>query len=509
MFFKKLIRILMSRAVTIAVLMLIQIGLLAGVILYLSRSAVYIYVLLEALGLLVVLYLLSRDGNPSYKIAWIVPVMFFPMFGGIFYLMLGSLRVSRHLQGDLNEARSQTSCYQTEDPALMHRLEQEDLDFYHRSNYIGRVSGYYPYTNTRSEYFPSGEALFPVMLEELKKAEKFIFIETFIIGPGLFWDSILEVLCQKAAAGVDVRVIYDDVGCLNTLPPKYYLTLRQQGIKTVVFNPLMPALSTYLNYRDHRKICVIDGNTGFNGGINLADEYINARERLGYWKDTAVMLQGEGVCNLTFMFLRMWRHASAERDDFDQFRPTCSARADGYVQSFADSPLDRHNVAENSFLQLINRAERYLYITTPYLILDYSMVTALKIAAQSGVDVRIVTPHIADKWFVHFVSQSYYRQLVEAGVKIYEFTPGFIHSKMLVSDDNIAVVGSINLDYRSLYLHFECGTVFYSGSMPRRVREDILDTIGRSEEITLAWCRKTPRLKALVQTILRSFAPLM
>ena len=264
-----------------------------------------------------------------------------------------------------------------------------------------------------------------------------------------------------------------------------------------------------MNYRDHRKICVIDGNVGFTGGINLADEYINAYPKHGHWKDTAVMLTGDAVWSLTQMFLQLWEFNCGEEKDQSLFRPTLCPPSDGYVQPFGDSPLDYDNVAENAYLQIINTASRYVYITTPYLILDNEMITALTVAAKSGIDVRIITPHIADKWFVHIVTQSYYRQLLEEGVKIYEYTPGFIHAKMFVSDDDVAIVGTTNMDFRSFYLHFECGVAFYNSSVIPKVKEDIDKTLAISQEITLDTIKSYPLYRRIAAAFLKMFAPLM
>lgn len=335
-------------------------------------------------------------------------------------------------------------------------------------------------------------------------------MEFFIIEPGHMWDSILEILRQKAAQGVDVRVMYDDVGCIYTLPRNYDKTLRSMGIQAVRFNRFLPMLNTYFNYRDHRKMCIIDGNVGYTGGINLADEYINEKERFGHWKDTGVKLVGSGVANMTALFLQLWDFSVREQtENLVDYLPTITAPSDGYVQAFADSPLDDYNVSETVFMNIITGATKSVYITSPYLTLDNEMITALCTAAQSGVDVRIVTPGIPDKKYVYLVTQSYYAQLIAAGVRIYEYTPGFIHSKMIVADNDIAVVGTINMDFRSFYLHFECGTVFYRGSIVDKVRQDILGTIEMSREIDKDWLKVYPKWKSICASFLSMFAPLM
>ncbi|HWR61453.1 MAG TPA: phospholipase D-like domain-containing protein, partial [Clostridia bacterium] len=330
---------------------------------------------------------------------------------------------------------------------------------------------------------------------------------------GVMWNSILEILKEKAAQGLDVRVIYDDVGCLMTLPYGYEKELGRMGIKCYVFNPFVPVLSIRLNNRDHRKIAIIDGHTAFTGGINLADEYINAYEKHGHWKDAAIVLHGEAVWSLTVMFLSMWSFLSKTNESYEEFKPPVaycrSIEAEGYVQPYADSPLDDESVGESVYLNLIGEAQEYVYISTPYLILDNEMSAALCLAAKRGVDVRIVTPHIADKWYVHSVSRSNYQVLLDSGVKIYEYTPGFIHSKTFVVDDVFAVVGTINLDYRSLFLHFECGVWMYRTKSVLEVKSDYLQMLQICQSITPDYNRNLSWHKRLGRTILKLFAPLM
>jgi len=347
----------------------------------------------------------------------------------------------------------------------------------------------------------------------LKKAEKFIFLEYFIIEEGVMWNSILDILKQKAEEGVDVRVIYDDAGCIFKLPYGYNKKLESMGIKCRVFNPLVPLLSSRINNRDHRKIAIIDGHTGFTGGINLADEYINEYEKFGHWKDSAIMIKGEAVWSMTVMFLSMWNYLDGSNEDFNKFKPDIEpleeSCKDGYVQPFADNPLDDETVGEIVYLNLINKARRYVYITTPYLIIDNEIITALTSAAKGGVDVRIITPYCGDKWYVHEVTRSYYRTLIESGVKIYEYTPGFIHSKTFVVDDEYGVVGTINMDYRSLFLHFECGVWMYKCRTIRDIKKDFNDTLKMCREITIEELNEIKWYKTLERMILRIFAPLM
>ena len=326
------------------------------------------------------------------------------------------------------------------------------------------------------------------------------------------WDTVLEILKERAAAGVEICVIYDDFGCIQRLSAGYPRELAAHGIRAIPYNTLRPSMDPSLNYRDHRKLCVIDGKVGFCGGINLADEYINAVERFGHWKDTAVQLRGSAVRSLTRMFLQQWTLLAgpqALKRPEEEYLCSFPVPAQGFVQPYADTPLDSYNVAESAYLHLVQRSNRYVYITTPYLILDNEFVTSLKTAAESGVDVRIITPSHPDKWYVHMVSRSYYQTLIQSGVKIYEYQPGFIHAKMFLCDDQLAVVGTANLDYRSLYLHFENAVLLYHCPVIADIRQDFADTLEKSRLITLEELRSKLRGTKLLCALLKLLAPLM
>ena len=508
---KKILRFITQRVVITALLIVLQALLLFGFIWKLDNYFVYFYAGSVLLSLLITLGIINSKSNPAYKIAWLIPILLFPVFGGLVYLLFGSDRTGRYLRKKLQGIGTEMDNVIGE----AHRrsgAEQLPPDAANQSRYISHCAYCPPYQNTTTEYLPLGEVKFERMVEELKKAKHYIFLEYFIIQEGKMWNTILDILRQKAAEGVDVRVIYDDMGCIMILPTGYDKTLEQMGIKCRIFNPFVPILSSRFNTRDHRKICVIDGNVGFTGGINLADEYINAYEKHGHWKDTSILLKGEAVFNLTVMFLSMWDYldSTTGKTDYSRYYPTVwDENAKGYVQPFADNPLDDEAVGETVYLNLINKAKRYVYITTPYLILSSEMLTALTSAAKCGVDVRIITPHIPDKWYVHAVSRSHYQPLIEAGVKIYEYTPGFIHAKTFVVDDDYAVVGTINLDYRSLYLHFECAVWMYQTPSVAQVRDDFFKTQQISQEITLEECRGLSFPRRLGRSVLRVFAPLM
>ena len=318
---------------------------------------------------------------------------------------------------------------------------------------------------------------------------------------------------RKVKEGVMVRLIYDDVGSIKTLPRHFERNLKEMGIECAAFNPFRPILSIILNNRDHRKILVVDGQIGFTGGINIADEYINRKERFGYWKDAGIGVKGEAVWSLTTMFLEMWNYIKQTSEDYLKYLPEIYNKQDnpedGFVQPYSDTPLDHENVGENIYLNMINHAKQYVYIYTPYLIVDNEMTVALQNAAKCGIDVRIVTPEIPDKKLIFLLTQSYYEQLIQYGVKVYQYKPGFIHAKCFVCDDKVATVGTVNLDYRSLYLHFECGVFLYRSQAVMQLKEDTIDTIEKSREITLEFCRNRNVFIQALQSVLRLFAPLL
>ena len=512
---KKIAKLIFNRLFYVVLAMAVQLGWLLLLFLKAASYSRYISVGLTILSILVVLWIVNREINPSYKLAWAMLILSLPIFGLVLYLVFGQSRIARTMQMQFNEMLVQTSDYLKDDSETRKKLEVADRSACIQSDYIFRSSGYPVHENTTAEYFQVGDDMFPVLIKELNQAKHYIFIEYFIIHDGVMWRTILDILEKKVKEGVDVRLIYDDMGCLTTLPHKYYLQLREKGIKCEVFNTFRPILNIVLNNRDHRKFCIIDGYVGFTGGINLADEYINQKERFGHWKDTAVMLKGEAVWNMTAMFLHMWKVVTRSRDyaEFDHYLPHTwhkdQFESDGFIQPFCDTPLDGETVGENVYLNIINRAKHYVYICTPYLIIDNEMMTALCLAAKSGIDVRIMTPGIPDKKMVFLLTQSYYKQLLEAGVKIYEYQPGFLHAKSFVCDDELGVVGTINLDYRSLYLHFEDGVWICRNKVVMDIKEDFVETLHYCSPVTLEFCKNRNIFVRIMQNILRLFAPML
>ena len=494
-------------------LIALQALILILVIFMFQEYFVYFYAFCILLSFSVVMYLLNNRLNPAYKIAWIIPILLFPIFGGLFYLLFGSDQTKKKFLNEMQPINQKLKQSLNQSPTIINELESIDKRAANQSRYI-RNFGLCPiYQNTSSEYLNLGERKFERLIEELKRAKHYIFLEYFIIEEGIMWNTILEILKEKAAEGVDVRVIYDDFGCLFLLPQNYSKKLEAMGIKCCVFNPFIPLLTIRMNNRDHRKICIIDGHTAFTGGINLADEYINAINKYGHWKDTALVMKGDAVWSFTVMFLTMWDYLRHTNEDYEQYRPHIylnePIESDGFVQPFTDSPLDDESVGETVYMNLINHSKDYVYITTPYLILDNEMITALSHAAKRGVKVKILTPHHEDKWYVHAVTRANYRALIDSGVEIYEYTPGFIHAKTFVVDDEYAVVGTINLDYRSLYLHYECGAWLYQTKSVLSVRDDYLETLTVSKQITHEELNAIPWHHKILYAFLRVFAPLM
>ena len=512
-------------------------GRLAWTILFLLIQAAFIFVMLKyaesyfsltvfnfVLGLVISFAIFTREDAPEYRLSWILLISVVPIFGCFMYMIFGNKKRGRwerrkvegyqelmqeHSIAEFKSSPADVAVMPPEGAQSVENLPPEDVRL---QDYLNNVTGCMTYGDTEFSYYPLGDYCYQVMLDELKKAKKFIFMEYFIYEKGVFWDNVLEVLKEKVSQGVDVRLMYDDMGSINTLPSKYYLILRQYGIKAVAFNPVRPRLNPRLNYRDHRKVCIVDGNTAISGGINIADEYINRAIKFGHWKDNAFMLKGSGVWSYTFMFLQLWLFSAPKEyaiEDFSIYYPTEKWKGDGLVQSFGDSPLDNFYVAENAYIHLLNTAKKYVWISTPYLILDSAMINALKLAAQSGVDVRIITPAVPDKKIVYALTKSNYKQLIANGVRIFEYIPGFIHSKMFVSDDMRAIVGTTNMDFRSFFLHFESGSVFYGGSMVRSVKTDFSQTFELCKEVTMEDVKNRSWLMKLTGQVAKLVAPLL
>lgn len=505
---RKISEFILRRSVIVGMLILIQLVFLILCILKMAENFVFMYTALLVFSLLAVIYIVGAKINPAYKLAWAILILSFPVFGGMFYIMFGTSRVSSRLKKKLELQSSVTKPKKTP-TEIKECAKNISNTAYSLVNY---TDNFYPaYYNETTEYYKNGEEFYVSLLKELKSAEKYIFMEYFIIKEGKMWDSVLAVLKEKAKNGVDVRIIYDDCGCMGGLPVKYYEYLENFGIKARAFNPFMPSLSITMNNRDHRKILIVDGKTAFTGGINIADEYINEVVRYGYWKDNALKVTGECVNSFVLMFFEMWNLIKFDEEKPEKYfgNEKNTVLLDGLVQPYADQPYDDDTVGENIYLNLINKARHKLLITTPYLIIDNELTQALILASKSGVKITIVTPGIPDKKYVHTLTRSSYLYLLENGIEIYEYRKGFIHGKTFLCDDEVATVGSVNMDYRSLYLHFECGILLYGQKVLKDIKKDFEEIISVSKKITLEDCKKTNIFVRMLRSVLRVFAPLM
>lgn len=495
----------------IIALLVIQITILGFAFMWLSEDIPYIYGGFTVLTAILVIYILNKNENPSFKLAWIVLFVVSPVFGALFYLFVKFQVESKLINYKLLKIIDETQQYLSQDKKVIAELEEVDMQVANLAKYMVNIGGYPIYKNTDIEYFSLGEEKFKEMKKQIKKAQKFIFMEYFIVEESYMWNSILELLEEKVKEGVEVRFMYDGMCSLSLLPYNYPDFIKEKGIKCKMFSPIKPVLSTAQNNRDHRKILVIDGKVAFNGGINLGDEYINRIEKYGHWKDTAIMLTGDAVKSFTLMFLQMWNINEKNHDDFEKYISIEKEEQNsiGYVMPYGDSPLDNENVGENVYLDILATAKRYVHIMTPYLIIDNEMMTALTYAAKRGIDIKLILPSIPDKKSAFMLARTYYPELIRAGVKIYEYTPGFVHAKVFSSDDEKAVVGTINLDFRSLYLHFECATFFYKTNTVKYVENDFQNTLAACKLITIEDYNKLNIFYKIGGGVLKLIAPLM
>ena len=503
-----------GRAAFVALSVLLQVGWILGFALYLTRYYAVIQLASSLLALLVVFTVYGRNMNSAFRLSWIILILLFPVLGTCLYLLFGqSVAVwplRRRLRGgdqaldparqlEVESGRPVTDALQVAAPDLAGQVK-----------YLQNTAGYPVYHNTEVRFYGDTNEALEAQQEALRSAQHFIFMEYHAIEDSTAWHSLEDILVERAAAGVDVRVFYDDVGSMGFISPPFAQRLRAHGIQCRVFNPLVPAMNIIMNNRDHRKITVVDGKIGFTGGYNLADEYFNLTHPYGTWKDTGLRLEGDAVRGLTLIFLQMWGATQKEPVEAAPFLPPGQTicRSDAVVVPYADNPLDEEPVGENVYINLITHADRYVWLTTPYLIISDEMQRALTLAARRGVDVRIVTPGIPDKKMVYRVTRSHYARLAAHGVRIFEYTPGFIHAKQAVADDKAAVVGTINLDYRSLYLHFENACWFSGCEAVKDVQKDFEDLYAQSREVTDQYKVRSAAVRG-VDCLLRMFSPLM
>jgi len=501
-----------TRGFVVWLLLLIEIALVILLINnFFAANTLIVYALSLVFSVGAVIYLCSQSLNASFKLAWAIFILVASPVGGIIYFLYEVGGIFNRRQAGRLEMSKLLSLYLRQNSQIMREVRRLPPGPRQQMQYLSEYENFPVYNHTRTQYYPLGEKFFTAFKKDLESAQKFIFLEYYIVTPGLMWNQILEILQRKAREGVEVRVMYDDFGSLFSLPTNYGRQLAKLGIKTRINNRFRPLIAFQMNNRDHRKIAVIDGRVGYTGGLNLADEYINAINRYGHWKDTAVRLEGVGVNSLTVIFMQQW-HADKKSSDVQVepylVRPEQTLENDGLVVPFSCEPWAASHVGKNVYLNLINKAEHYIYATTPYLVPDDELMTALRQAARNGVDVRLVIPNNGDHWYVHTLSQAFCLPLIEAGVQVYEYTPGFMHSKTMLVDGQQAVIGSINLDFRSLYMLYESAVYVYGSQAAWQLEQDFLETCKECRHVELADVKEVKITTRLIRSLLRLFAPL-
>ncbi len=510
---RQILKLLKSKAFYIVVSLMLQILALFLPIIYFSQRFQVFYFFMLILSVIIAIHVCNRESDTSSKLLWVFLIMAVPIFGGATYLLFGGRKIPKALMTKDRQAYSDYKKYALQNIQTLESTNGEDYTL-DKMISMAWSNGYFPvYENCKTHYYKSGEMMYEAFLKTVRQAKKYIFIETFILDHGNMWDTILEVLIQKVKEGVDVRLIYDDFGTITHLKENYEDYLNGLGIKTYSFNKIRPQLAVQMNNRDHRKMIIVDGLYAYTGGINIADEYINTKERFGYWKDMGISIEGKGVEMFTISFLQIWNYQSHQNCKYDDFllpdKEYNSVKGQGYIIPFSDSPTDDANPGKNMHLNMLNGAVDYFWITTPYLILDAEMINALILAVNNGVDVRIVVPGIPDKKLVYEVTKSNYEYLIKKGVKIYEYTPGFIHGKVCLSDEESALVGTVNMDFRSYYTNYECGIWLYKTQCIPDIKRDLESIFEQSHCVTYEECRQVNPMVRYYRNVLRIFSPLM
>ncbi len=506
-------KIVFGRTLAVVLMIALQILVLVGSFTYLGIKYPFVWETMNFFGGVVIIYIINRDEPPEFKLSWIIPLCLFPVFGALIYVFIvgnfGGIGLKKKFGRRVRETEGML-IRSEETEAAIQKCPEVFKGF---AYYMENSAGFPVYHNSVARYYPLGEDKFADLIVELKKAEKYIFLEYFIIERGIMWDTILDILKEKVKEGVEVRVMYDGMCSILLLPYNYPKELEAFGIKAKMFAPIVPFLSTTQNNRDHRKIVVIDGKTAFTGGVNLADEYINQVERFGHWKDVAVKVTGDAVRSFTIMYLQMWNVSEQRSENYEAYVKNIVYEEplyhDGFVIPYGETPTRSTEVGKTVYQSMINGSAKYVHIMTPYFIVGREFLDCMRYAAHRGVEVAMILPRIPDKKVVYFIARTFYPELIQAGIKVYEYTPGFIHAKIFVSDDQCATVGTINLDYRSFYHHFECGAYFYDNSVVAKVEEDFQDTLLECQEITMDYYKKIPLYQKLIGRVSRFIAPLL
>lgn len=499
-----------ARRFTLVIIFLFEIALLCSVLITRNQNLEILNFACKAWGLFISIYIISGKKQSAYKLLWVFYILTFPILGTVSYLFIITELPAKRFKKKNEIAVRKGIEERAGGTSALTKLEEKLQEVSSCGRYLESVAAYTVSSGNQSSFYTPGERFFEELLYELSSAKKYIFLEYFIFSEGKMLSKVLDILKKKASEGVTVRIIYDDIGSFLTVPTNFPSYLSRLGIECAKFNKFIPFISGVHNNRDHRKIACIDGTVAFTGGINIADEYINEHERFGHWLDCAVKIKGSAAWSFAVIFLENWCLATNSLEDFSRFRPegNLEENASGFIQPYADSPLDDESVGENVYLKIINSAKNYLYICTPYLIPGENILSALKLAAKSGVKVKIITPRKWDKRYVHLVTRSYYNELIDSGIEIYEYKYGFIHSKIFVSDGKVATVGTANLDYRSLFLNFECGTVLYGTDSIGEIEESICKIVEHSEKIDVASIKQN-FITRFLTACFRIFSPLM
>lgn len=502
-----------KRLIFVILSILLQVTWMTLLIVKLNAYSMTISIVSSIIALLVVLGIYGFHTNSAFKMPWIMLILISPVLGLCLYVLLGRSGLSNKMEERFLALDRKLDVFLPFDQKIVNKLRKQDKAIANQVHYLEQYGKFPVYQNTDVDFFGFAESCFEAQKEAIRNAKSFIFLEYFAIEDAIAFEQLREILVDKVNQGVEVRLLYDDIGSIGYVNKDFVQKMETLGIQCRIFNPLVPFLKMFMNNRDHRKITVIDGFVGFTGGYNIADEYFNITHPYGHWKDSAVKLTGDAVRTLTLLFLETWNAMKETDTDYERFLPSLPADINikglGYVQPYADSPLDNEPVGENVYMNIIKNAKDYVYFTTPYLIISDEMHRELCLAAKRGVDVRLITPGIPDKKLVFKVTQSYYARLIYAGIRIFEYSPGFIHAKECVCDDEVATVGTINLDYRSLYLHFEDGVLLYDCPAVYAIKQDFEDTFPVCTEITEKYHGKRPAMLRVSQCIMRLFAPLL
>lgn len=474
-------------------------------------ASYYYYTLISLVSFIIAIILMFRSKEDAYyKLCWLFIIILVPLFGAVLYAYLKSNKLNRKQRKKWYAVMQNSAKYLKPNKKQINNLKKSDATQYGEAMYIQSMTHMPVYENTQAEYLKNGTEYFESLFDALQKANKYILLQYFILKPGKIWDRLLEILKQKAEQGVEIKLLYDDFGCLDRFPRKYLKKLNNINIQTVPFNKIVPTVNLFINYRDHRKIVVIDGKIGFTGGINIGDEYANLKDIYGYWKDTGVKLEGDAVWSLIVLFFNNWRIATNEKIDLNKYKTTYQGNIlQGNIQVFGTGPLFTEAVARNNYINMINDAKHFIYITSPYFVVDKMVIDAIKLCAKRGVDIRIILPNTPDKKWVFYLAHSYYEELIKVGVKIYEYTPGFIHAKMVLVDGKTCCIGTINFDFRSLYLHFEDGVMLYNTPCIQSIKNDIDNIIKNSFQVDIDYVKKRSLWEKFIAGILKLFAPLM